>query len=358
VARPWTIPDESLAPSALDKHFRAGQIALEADRWEEARAHFDRVLTLDPDHPFAAFNRGLAAVALRDFAQAAADRRLALARDPSLSAWFPGAVLQLACPTASPAGAAQLRDVLERRLNPGPIPRVRCVAQPDGTWDIHILGPDPRRPAEVRAALAEVGRVTFHVLAAPRNPVASRDTTHVHGPPSALAATGLEPQGTESADTAEAAPVPVRRRWVPWHPAGPSGLLRELERQGLVRSGGDNSEEILLLEDGQGLSGREVQPVREPGPGSLFLEWTPAGHARLAQLLAPHRAAPWENSYLRLALVLDGRLLTALPIPAVGSRWTLDAGLSPDGTARLADMLRSGPLPAPLDILECRTLDP
>lgn len=67
-----------------------------------------------------------------------------------------------------------------------------------------------------------------------------------------------------------------------------------------------------------------------------------------------------ENTYQRLAIVLDNRVISAPQIrePITGGQGNITGNFSPEAANDLAVLLRAGSLPAPIKVLEERTVGP
>ena len=67
-----------------------------------------------------------------------------------------------------------------------------------------------------------------------------------------------------------------------------------------------------------------------------------------------------ENTYQRLAILLDDKVISAPQIrePITGGSGNISGNFSPETANDLAVLLRAGSLPAPIKVLEERTVGP
>ena len=67
-----------------------------------------------------------------------------------------------------------------------------------------------------------------------------------------------------------------------------------------------------------------------------------------------------ENTFQRLAILLDNKVISAPQIrePITGGQGNISGNFSPEAANDLAVLLRAGSLPAPIDVLEERTVGP
>jgi preprotein translocase subunit SecD len=184
------------------------------------------------------------------------------------------------------------------------------VIQKQGLRRIIVQLPGIKDPERIRSLIGRTAKLNFHLL----------DPTTVE-----LAnQRGKLPPGTFKVPNA--------------NPAG-------YEKEFIVKK------RILLTGDNLVNAAATVDP--QSGKYVVAFEFDRKGAKKFAKITT-------ENTYQRLAILLDNNVISAPQIrePITGGQGNISGNFSPETANDLAVLLRAGSLPAPIDVLEERTVGP
>jgi preprotein translocase subunit SecD len=198
----------------------------------------------------------------------------------------------------------QSREVIMRRIDPGGVSETSVTRQ--GADRIVVQAPGEQDPETLKRRIGQTARLTFHLL---DNNVSPEDIQAGRAPPG----TDLLPQ-----DNPQEPIVPVLSR----------ALL----------SGDDLSRADPSFDQ---RTGEPIVSFRFDSRGARIF-------GRITQ----------ENTNKRFAVVLDGHVITAPNInePILGGSGQISGNFTPESAKELADLLNAGALPAPLKIVEQRSV--
>jgi preprotein translocase subunit SecD len=214
-------------------------------------------------------------------------------------------------------GIAAAIETLRRRLDPEGTREMTIVRQGRDRILVQIPGiEDPKLVEEYKARIKETAKMTFHLV----HPTMSVED----------ARQGQRPAGYDIFP-----PAPT--------PAGVSSAMRESEELLEVRPllGGDQ-----LVDSQPGFDQRTNEPL-------VTFRFNQAGARTFGRVTQ-------ENVGRRFAIVLDNKVISAPVIrePILGGTGQISGSFTVESANRLAVLLRSGALPAPLTIVEERTVGP
>ncbi len=200
----------------------------------------------------------------------------------------------------------QSREVIMRRIDPGGVSETSVTRQ--GADRIVVQAPGEQDPEALKRRIGQTARLTFHLL---DETVSQEDVVAGRAPPGSQAL----PQ-----DNPNEPIVIVRSR------ALLSGDDLQSANPGFDAQTGEPIVSFRFDQRGTRIFGRTTQ----------------------------------ENVNKRFAVVLDGRVITAPNInePILGGSGQISGNFTPDSAKELADLLNAGALPAPLSIVEQRSVGP
>lgn len=239
-------------------------------------------------------------------------------------------------------------EVLSRRINPGWSQRGRVSLRDDGRIEIGLFGEDPDLEQWIIDRVETVGTLEFRVLANPVDhaPLIGRTTTQ-----SGASRLVTEPDGE------------VLGRWVPVAQgeemplrSDPEVVTRQVLRQRRQVF------EVLVVHDPFNVTGACVQDakadVTPQGNPCISFVLTPEGGELFSRLTGGNQPNFISGTVRKLGIILNGQLRSAPAIQSVIHRHGMITGsFSKPEAQRLADVLRGGPLPAPLRRVERRAGD-
>ncbi|PCJ25118.1 MAG: protein translocase subunit SecD [Rickettsiales bacterium] len=178
--------------------------------------------------------------------------------------------------------------------------------QRQGTQDILLQVPGEDNPAELQRVLGQTAKLTFHLVDEGANLERARS--------------GHAPTGS------------------------------------MILKSGDDQEGVLVVKKKIIVQGDQLNNAQ-----AQFQEGEPVVHFSFNHLGAKKFAeATTKNRGRRLAIVLDGKILSAPVIngPITGGEGVVSGNFTVEAATELALMLRAGALPAPLSVIEKRTIGP
>ncbi|MDX2233448.1 MAG: protein translocase subunit SecD [Hyphomonadaceae bacterium] len=200
----------------------------------------------------------------------------------------------------------QSREVIMRRIDPGGVSETSVQRQ--GADRIVVQAPGEQDPETLKRRIGQTARLTFHLLDETVDPA---DAAVGRAPPGSLAL----PQD---------------------NPAEPVVIVRE-----------------RALLSGDDLN--SANPGFDPQTGEPIVQFRfdQRGTRVFGQVTQ-------ANVNKRFAVVLDGRVITAPNInePILGGSGQISGNFTPESAKELADLLNAGALPAPLAIVEQRSVGP
>jgi len=230
-------------------------------------------------------------------------------------------------------------EVVSRRINPGWSQRARVSLRDDGRIEIGLFGEDPDLKQWIADRVENVGTLEFRILANPvdHTPLIDRATAQ-----SRASRLVTEPDGE------------VLGRWVPVA-QGEEMPLRsdpEVVTRQVLREGREVWE-VLVAHDPFNVTGACVQDAKadvdpQENPCISFV-LTPEGGELFSRLTRGNQPNFMSGMVRKLGIILNGQLRSAPAIQSVIERHgTITGSFSKPEAQRLADVLRGGPLPAPL----------
>jgi len=235
--------------------------------------------------------------------------------------------------------------VLSRRINPGWSRRARVSLRDDGRIEIGLFGNDPDLEQWIAERVEAVGTLEFRVLANHADHSPEIERAMVMAPTSRLL---TEPEGE------------VLGRWV----HVPQGEVPELANDPniatrTVRREGQQVREVFVVHDPLNITGAYVEDasadVDPQGVPCISFVLTPEGGKLFSRLTGTNQPNYMSGAIRRLGIILGGQLVSAPAIQSVIRRHgTITGSFSEAEAKRLADVLRGGPLPAPLRRVERR----
>jgi len=243
----------------------------------------------------------------------------------------------------------EVAEILSRRINPGWSQRARVSLRDDGRIEIGLFGEDPDLEQWIADRVETVVTLEFRILA---NRVDHDSLIERAMAQSAASRLVTEPDGE------------VLGRWVPV-PQGEEMPLRSdsevVTRQ--VPREGRQAWEVLVVHDPFNVTGACVQDAKadvdsQDNPCISFV-LTPEGGELFSRLTRGSQPNYVTGVVRKLGIILNGQLRSAPAIQTGIERYGIITGsFSKPEAERLADVLRGGPLPAPLRRVERRSAKP
>jgi len=230
-------------------------------------------------------------------------------------------------------------EVLSRRINPGWSQRARVSLRDDARIEIGLFGEDPGLQQWIADRVETVGTLEFRILANPVDHTPLIERARAQSSTSRLV---TEPDGE------------VLGRWVPVAQgeemplrADPEVVTRQVLREGRQVL------DVLVVHDPFNVTGACVQDAEadvdsQDNPCISFV-LTSEGGELFSRLTGGNQPNFMSGMVRKLGIILNGQLRSAPAIQTVIQRHGMITGsFSKPEAERLADVLRGGPLPAPL----------
>jgi cyclophilin family peptidyl-prolyl cis-trans isomerase len=233
---------------------------------------------------------------------------------------------------------ARLLEVMEKRCNPGLIPRAKVRKLDDGRIEVAVFWKDPDQVRRIERVLYEEAAVEFRVLA---------DS----GTDAELVARARKSRQQILRDAAGKRVA----SWLPVAPRCQSGV--QGNHDCVTRKAAIEGFEVLVLADGYTLRADDVRSVRPAddyfGRATAVVGLTPAGIKRLNEFADPLLPAPDSDLRHRIAVVVNGSI-HEIPLFAakIGDLVVIGAkDFSCQEVEILSGILDSGPMPVRLEKL-------
>jgi SecD/SecF fusion protein len=250
-----------------------------------------------------------------------------------------------------PADAAKLVTAVDRRINPGGSTPARVRQLGDGRIEIGVFSSDPREVQRIERLLQCAATLELRILANQQDHAAL-----------------IERAQREGSEVLRDAKGNVQAWWVPVH--SPATLENQVH-PGIMpgwgfakrtrKQGQREATEVLVLKDPFDVTGayleRAAPDQDDFGQPCVSFALNAAGARRLGALTSENLPDALQGFTRNLGILVDGQLYSAPAIQSpISAEGKITGSFSREQVRELVDVLNAGPLPAPIRLVERRTV--